>query len=345
MKTNQILAVIAAVLLVLSIVSYSNSRGRAERFERGQKFITQLNADNISQIEITKADDTLILKRAEDAFEVATQHNYPAKNETINRFINDVLNISLEKKVGQGKSLEEELSLVEGKAETEVALKNDAGKTMVHFLIGKAAEDGRGNFIKRLDGDDAGVYLTSSGTYLSTGADSFLKKEILEVSADQLAKIQSEDFVIEDVDGSLKLKNVPANKKESMTVSQVKNALSGLRFESVYLADDPVVADLSFDREMVFQLKDESGYRVSLAQKEDQYFMKIESYFNVDRIQVSQEETEEELKKKSEVLGRADEVGQFNNFHGSWVYTLGETVAKKFLHSKKDLVEDEETES
>lgn len=344
MKTNQILAIIAALLLVLSIVSYRNSRGRAERFERGQKFLTRLNADNIAQIEITKAGDTVILKRSEDEFEVATQHNYPAKNETINRFINDALNISLEKKIGQGRSLEEELALAEGRAETEVVFKNDSGKTMIHFLIGKSAEDGRGNFIKRLDGDDASIYLTSGGIYLSTTGDSFLKKEILATGSADIVKIQGRDFVIEDVEGDLKLKDIPAKKKEAIVVSQVENALSGLRFESVFLADDPEVVSLSFDREMDFQLKDQSGYRVSLAQKEDRYFMKIESYFNIDRIKISQEESEEELKEKSELLSRADEVRVFNNFHGSWIYTLSETLAKKFLNTKKDLLEDEETE-
>ena len=47
MSTNAKLAVLAVLLFVFSVFSYRQSVTRAERFERGQKFLAQLNPDEI----------------------------------------------------------------------------------------------------------------------------------------------------------------------------------------------------------------------------------------------------------------------------------------------------------
>ena len=59
-ERNNRLAVVALALLVLSAFTYWRDVSRAERFERGQKFLSNLNPDEIGKISITKgtADDT-----------------------------------------------------------------------------------------------------------------------------------------------------------------------------------------------------------------------------------------------------------------------------------------------
>ena len=347
MKINTILSIVAAVLCVFSVLTYRQAATRAERFERGQKFLTQLNPDNIQQIEITKDGETLNLKKDGEGFVTVNKNNYPAKNETVNRFIKDVLEISLEKEVGKGENLEKELEISpSGEATTEVVLKNDAGKPMVRFVVGKSTENGRGNYLKRLDGEDGMIYLTSQGTHLNTSTDAYLDKEILNVAATEIAQIQGADFTFETNDeGTLQLEGIPSGKKANSEAGQVKGLLSYLQFKNVYLADDPQVAGLNFDRQVEVKLKDDSRYRVFLAKKDDQHFMKIEGKFDVGQITIAQDEAEEELEKKSKVLSRADEVTEFNNLHGSWIYELTETVAKKFRHAKKDLLEDKDKDS
>ena len=347
MKTNTILGIAALVLFVLSVMSYRQSVTRAERFERGQKFLAQLNPDEIDAIEIVKADKKTVLKRGDDSFSVVSIHDYPAKNETVNRFLNDALEIGLEKEIGKGESLEAELELApKTEAATEFIFKNAAGKMLVHFMVGKTSEDGRGNYIKRLDGEDQNIYLTSKGVHLSAEGGNFLDKEIVDVQAANIASIQGKDFVIESTEGGdLKLKDVPAGKKEGAKVSQVKNLLAGLRFDNVFLADESEVASLNFDSVVDVKLKDQSSYQVSVAKSEDKHYLKISGSFAVDRISVSGEETEEELKEKSEVLSRGNKIQEFNEFHGSWVYQVSEFTANKFSYSKSDLLEEEEKET
>ena len=349
MNVNKILLGTAIVMFALSFFSYRQSVTRAERFERGQKFLSQLNPDNIHEIQISKGEDEVVLKKGKDNFVVASQHNYPAKNETINRFLNDVITIGLEKEVGTGSDLEKELAVVSDAEEaTEVVLKNDSGKEMVRFFVGKAAPDGGGNYLKRVDGDDPKIYLSSKGVYLTTSGSSFLDKEIVDVKSDQVVRIEGPDFVIEaeEEGGSLKLKDVPSGKKEGSDVSQVKNLLAGLQFDSVYLADDPEVSSLQFKKAMTVSLSDHSGYEVQVATKDEKTFIRIEGTIDMAKYeasrQVGRDDSEEQLKEKSDVLTRGDEINEFNSFHGSWVYALSDFVGKKFTKSKSDLLEDEE---
>jgi len=341
---NTTLLVVTAVLLLVSVFSYNRSIARAERFERGQKFLSQLNADNIHEIQITKGETIVNLRKSDDKFLVTSQHNYPAKNEAVNRFINDTLGIELEKNVGSSDDLAKELEVSEGEKMIDVVLRNDSGKDMVHFRIGKSSDDGRGNYVQRLDGDDQSIYLSGRGVYLSTEANNFLNKEVLDVSQDKIARIQGLDFVVEEKDGSLQLAGVPAGKKEGSDVGQVKGMLSGLSFENVFLADDSAVSSLKWGKPIVVDLKDNSGYRVRMATEGETNYLKIEGTYDLSKLEgitIDPNESEEELKKKSELLTRRDEITEFNNFHGSWVYELSNFAAKKFQKTKADLIEDE----
>ncbi|MDJ0835351.1 MAG: DUF4340 domain-containing protein [Acidobacteriota bacterium] len=346
MNLNRNLIIAAVVLLSLSVFSYRNSISRAERFERGQKFLTQLNPDNINEIEIQKSGETVTLAKSSDKYLVKEKHNYPAKNESVNRFINDMLNISLEKAVGSGESLEQELELDGGEKTTRVVLRNDAGKDMVQFYVGKSSEGGRGAYVKRIDGEDQTSYLTSRGVFLSTTADSFLDKEILDVAADKLVSVQGGDFKLEKGDDGLKLARLPKGKKESSEVSQVKGALAGLRFDKVFLADDTEVAALNFAHKTVYNLDDDSSYTVLAAKKDDKTFLKISGEMDREKVNqaasIGRDEAEDQLQAKSEVLTRMDEVQDFNNFHGSWIYEVTDYVGKKFTKKRAELMEDEE---
>lgn len=342
MKINRILFIVATVLFALSAYSYYDSVQRAERFERGGKFLQNLNPDSIEEILIKKGDDEAHLKRDGERFVVVDAGGYPAKNESVNRFVRDALELGLEKEIGSGESLNEELELVSGgENTTEVTFKDSNQKDMVHFLVGKSLDSGGGNYIRRVDSDDDTIYLTSSRVYLNTRQDDFLDKEIVDVEKDQIAAIRSRDFLIEDQEGSLKLTDLPAGKKESSEVSQLTGLLAGLRFTKHYLADAPEVQGLYFDSSVEIDLKDESGYLVSVAAKgDDKHYLRIQGYHNAGQLSIAVDADEEESKKVADQLKRQNEIQDFNAFHGSWIYEVTETTAEKVKVTAKDLVED-----
>ena len=341
MKINRILLIAAIGLFALSAYSYHDSVQRAERFERGQKFLQNLNPDSIAAILINKGEESTHLRRDGERFVVVDANGYPAKNESVNRFIRDALKLSLEKEVGSGESLDEELELVTGGDNTtEITFQDDNQADMVHFLIGKSMDEGGGNYIRRVDSEDDTIYLTSSRVYLNTGQDDFLDKEILDVEQSDIAAIHGEGFVIEDQDDSLKLADLPAGKKESNKVSQLKNLLSGLRFSKHYLADAPEVQGLYFASTVEIDLKDESGYRVAVASKDDKHYLRIQGYHTAGQLSIAIDADEEETAGVADKLKRQNEVQEFNDFHGSWIYEVTETTANRVNVAAKDLVED-----
>ncbi len=341
MKTNQILIAVCAALCALSVFSYTDSVRRAERFERGQKFLQNLNPDSIAEIVIQKGEDEgAHLRREGDRFAVVDADGYPAKNESVNRFIRDVLKLSLEKEVGRGESLASELELTSGGEQTiEVTFKDNNEEAMVHFLVGKSMDDGGGSYVMRTDSDDDTIYLTSSRVYLSTRQDDFLKKEILDVETEEVAAIRGRGFTIEDRAGTLELADMPAGKKTSSKFNQLKSVLSGLRFSKHFLADAPEVQGLYFDSMVDIELRDGSGYTVAVAAKGDKHYMRIQGFEDYGVLTIAPDSDEAEAAEVAEKLKRQTEIQDFNTFHGSWIYEVTETTAGRINVKPSDLVE------
>lgn len=338
---------LTAVLFILSILSYWQTTREGERFTKGQKFLPNLNPDEIHEIVINKAGEVTQLKKLEDAYVVASVHDYPAKNESVNRFLNDILDLSLDKEVGSLDKFEDTLGLTEGSGDaTVLSLKNSNGKEMVQFVIGKSLEGGSGNYVVRKGDDPGPVYLTDKTLFLSTDAGSFLDKEILNVAQTDIQNIQGNDFLFEQKDEKLLLTDVPSAKQEKASeTGKVKSMLTSLSFEEVFVADDQNVAGLPFKEKYVFELKDDTGYRVSVATQDEKTFVKLEGFHKIKPFTVDPNESEEEIKAKSERWKRAEEIQEFNTFHGSWVYQLSDYVGKKFILDFKDLIEDKKTDS
>jgi hypothetical protein len=339
-KINTILLATAAGLFLISAFTYRDSVQRAERFERGQKFLPNLNPDEIAEILITKGGETTQLQRQGDEFVLVDQGGYPAKIDAVNRFVKDVLGLSLENEIGRGEALEKELELT-GEEESTIAVtfEDAGGKEMVHFLVGKAFEDG-GNYVRRANVEKSTIYLTGSRVYFSTDADDFLKKDVLDVKQDELAAIEGDGFRFEDQDGSLALLDVPAGMKEKTSeVNKVKGALSYLRFTSHHLADAPEVRSLAFTHQVTFDLQDDSGYVVEVAESGDKHYLRVQGFHRTPQVQITMDADEEEVKEKSEILARGDEINEFNEFHGSWIYEVSESTADKFRLSGADLLE------
>lgn len=340
MKTNQILGIATVVLLILSGWTYYDSVSRAARFERGQHFLPNLNPDEIAQIVIRKGEEETHLRRQGDKFVVVGASGYPATNEAVNRFLRDVLDLKLEKRVGKGESLEQELGLTPGEDTLEVALKDANEKDRVRFLVAEGSGEANGSYVVRTDGDDRTIFLTSSRAYLRGSEDDFLDKQIVDVKGEDITKITGPDFEIVNEDGTLKLAGLPAGKKESSKVSGAKWLLSSLRFNQHYLADAPEVRDLEWDTIVEVELDDDSGYEVALAEVGDKHYLQIQGFHKAQQVSIAVDAGDEEVKQTADVLERLDELQKFNQFHGSWVYEVSKSTADKFRLKRSELTED-----
>jgi hypothetical protein len=119
----------------------------------------------------------------------------------------------------------------------------------------------------------------------------------------------------------------------------VRSALERLAFDKVYLADDPAVRDLAFEQRLRVSLDDDTSYTLSTAKQGEHSYLQIRGDHSIGQVMITLTTPKEELKEKADQLTRADEIGKFNQFHGSWVYEIPSTTATKLELTKKDLIE------
>ena len=346
-KTNRNLMILAVVLVALSFWAYRNSVGRADRFQRGQAFLSNLNPDEIARVEIQQADDSVTLERQGEAFRVVEEQGYSASNAAVNRLIRDLLDIRLEKEIGTGDDLAAELEIEPaGDSTVEVQLQDAAQKEMVRMRLGKQFADGPGRFVRRLDRPDDPIYLTSGGVRVEADSASYLRKQILDVPGTEVVRIEGADFALARgaEGGDLQLVDgAPGEDLKSTEVKGLESILANLRFESVFVADDEAVRGLDLRPALSIDLEDGSAYDLAVAERDGRTFLQISGRHSVSQVAISLDEEEEELQEKADLLTRADEIEDFNRFHGSWIYEVGEGVGRKLVLRRADLVEAEST--
>ena len=327
MQTNATLAALAVVLLAGSVWAYTSSVSEGDRFQRGQRLLPNLIPDEVATITIAKGDDVTTLQKRGDAFTVSEVHDYPARNESVNRFLRDLLDIELEKDVGRGNDLAASLAIDPPTDDTvEVALMNSTAQEMVRLRIGTSPPDGVGRYVHRLDVEDAPIYLTtSSSRSLSTGSSAFLQKEIVDHPKAEVQRVQGSDFEIAaaEPESPPQLQHVPAGRKEK---SAETNKLTS------------ILNRLGFDR---VDLKDGTSYLLSLATRDDRGFLRIRGEHGLNRVEIAVDTPEDELREKADQLSRANAIEAFTTFHGSWVYEISSGTADTLTLTRADLLEDE----
>jgi hypothetical protein len=346
-KLNRNLLLVVAVLFLVSALTYRQSVSRADRFQRGQLFLANLNPDDVALMTVTKGDETVTLRRQGDRFLVAEKQNYPASNTSVNKLLRDLLEIGLEREIGRGGSLQEELEIEPVGPETvEVLLGGTGDQEMVRVRLGKAFEDGPGTYVQRFDEEDAAIYLTSGGVQVSTDSSTYLEKQIVDHDRSEVTRVAGRDFLLTRpaAGEDLVLSDLPTGSTaKANEIGRLESALSGLRFDDVFIADASEVAGLRFDPALEIGLTDGSGYVLLLAQRDEQTFLKIQGQAEVQQVAITVDEAEEELQEKAEMLTRADEIDAFNQFHGSWVYGISDFSAEKLRLTRQDLIESEKS--
>jgi hypothetical protein len=343
MRTNVKLAALAALLLAASVWVYADSVSRGDRFERGKKLLPNLAIDEVSTIVLTEAGKTTTLERSEDGFTVAEVHDYPAKNEAVNGLLRDLIDISLEKEVGTGADLAKELEIDPPTDSTiEVVLRNAAAEDMVKLRLGKTFTDGNARYVQRLDQEGSPIYLTSGAIFLTTSTEALLDKEIVDVRPTQVLRVEGADFAMQAAEkgAAPALLDVPPGKTENTgETSKLRSVLERLAFDRVYVADDPAVAGLQFERKLRVSLDDDTSYTLSLAKQGEQSFLQVRGDHSIGQVMITLTTPKEELKEKADQLTRADEIAKFNQFHSAWVYEIPSATADKLALLKKDLVQ------
>ena len=94
-----ILAGVAAVLVVVTLLLYGIERKPAVDAQKGALLIQGLDLDKVAKVSVSKEDTTVTLEKKGKSYVLAERKGYPASIKKANQLLIDVLGIRLAEKV------------------------------------------------------------------------------------------------------------------------------------------------------------------------------------------------------------------------------------------------------
>jgi len=346
-KKLSILAGVAGVLLVLTVIVYSGGFGSARDFESGSLLIQGLDPQKVSRITIDKGSDSMALQRTAEGFTITQRQGYPASTEKVNALFIKCFEIRCDGKVTENKDNHKDLGVaVDDKEATVVKLLDNAGKVITGVVVGGSVSRGRGVYVRSVDKDV--VYATDKWVSFSTKVSDYVDTELVKVAKKDVVEVRVEqkDSTYTAARGKadkIVLQNVPKGKRaKDSDVESLFDALSDLSLDDI-ASDAAVAADP--DTTFTCKTSKHATYVVKLSKKDDKHYVKLSvtgpSAELVEKsMMIGQNEPQAELDKKDAVLTANRKAGEFNLRHNNRVYEIASWDAGKMRKPMTDLIED-----
>jgi hypothetical protein len=353
-----VLGVIAALLVVWSVVLSSSKPGSTIPFVKGRDLVPPYDRDRIARIEIEKEDKkegkkVTINKLDTGGFVVSSRLSYPADTSKIYSLIADLEGIKCNAQVSTSKDAFAELGVDGGKESTTIKLFDRDGKEIVGVVVGKSDDTLRGDYV-RLTAEDA-VYASSEYLSFDTKDLDYLHKRVLKIEEKDIAKVEvkGKDRKTYEIkspkEGEIKLQGIPDGKRpKQYDADSVFRAATDLSFED--FKPESEMSDLKFDTTYTVTKRFQPSYDIFIAKKDEDYWIKCRAaYRGPPRNKVlaapKPNTPKEELERKDKLIESMKEVERFNGRHQSWVYKVSSWTAQNMTKKFDDLVEEAITAS
>ncbi len=346
-KNLTILGIAAVLMVVVAVATSKLASVQTVTVAAESPLIQGFNPEKIAKISVASGEDKVTLVRHGQGFAIAERDNYSADMKKVNNLIKNVLDIKVAGEVlTEDEKLYSELLVTDDSAERAVTFYDSEDKVITGVIVGKSLDSG--STAVRLVGGNK-VSTTSDSTWFNASARDYMDTKLLDVAKEDVRKVAvkydggSYEMASEPGSNEVKfLTAIPEGKKlKEDEYVKVFNALAGLNFSDVNGIGK--VEDVKFDTTYVAELDDSTVYTVEVGQKESgqDYYLKVSSKFtDMSQIEISQDESEEELKKKEKKLLARDNSAKFNALHKGWVYKVASYKGGNFDKTLEDLIED-----
>lgn len=207
-----------------------------------QPLVDRAVINKTQKLRISDAGKTVELARASDgAWRVPSYHDFPADFAKLSGFVGNLTDAKIQRFVTANK---ERIDRLEFK-DTKIELLDSADKPLLTLVLGKNADTGGGRFVRF--GDEQKAFLTNLSAWLDTEAKNWANAELLNLKADDIAKVE-----IPFTDGgpivvSRAKKEDPwtadkapsGQKVKADKVSSVLSSVGNIRFSDTTPLDDP----------------------------------------------------------------------------------------------------------
>ena len=347
-KKLSILAGVAAVMLVLTVVFHSSSLFESDgNFTSGSLLIQGLDPTGVSTITLAQGGETLTLQRTSSGFAVKQRQNYPVPADKVNSLFVKCTDIRCEERVTESKDKHKDLGVAaDDKEATVVKLLDNDGKVIAGLVVGGSASRGRGVYVRPVDKDV--VYAAEKWVSFSTKISDYVDTELVKVAKEDVVEVRVERkdstyTVTRDKDGGVVLKDVPKGKRAKQSdVESLFDALSSLSLDDI-AADAALAADP--DTTFTCKTSKHATYVVKLSKKDDKHYVKlVVEGPSAELVEATKgfrgDESKAEKEKKDAILTANDRAAAFNIRHNNRVYEIASWDAGKIRKPLNDLVED-----
>jgi len=196
-KTFVLLLVAAGLLAAISFLPFGGDGQKSENL-MGKKLLADLPVNDVTQITIIDSDSQVTMVKGETLWSVQERNNYPADFNELRNLVVKLSKLKIGRTFTGSKESIVRLSLssphatdAEGKGR-QITLSDTSGKVIADVIIGETrkTESGAegGQYVKM--GDREEVFLVDAGfPFLKTSPSQWLKKEVLNVKADEIYSV------------------------------------------------------------------------------------------------------------------------------------------------------------
>jgi hypothetical protein len=343
-KKLTVLGIVAAAMAVWAVVQSQIANRTAGGTVAGASLLQGIDPATIGSIVVQADGNTVTLSRMENNFVVVEKENYPAQTSQINHLITSCLDIQTSELITYDKGNYAELGVGDEKPEKAVKFLTADKKLIAGVVIGKAAKDTQGTYVRRMSDDK--VYLSTNAPWLQTTAMEYIDKKLTDVDRTNIVKVSvaapdGSYMITNDPNRGVVFENIPAGKiAKTNEVEQALTAITGIQFDDV----KKDTGAITFDKIYICRLKDSTVYTLNLAAKDGKTYAKCSADF-MDKSLVTKDinvqESDAELKAKEAKLLARDKADAFAKKTQGWVYEIPEYKAKNLTIKFADLIENE----
>jgi hypothetical protein len=363
-KTFLILLVAAGLLVGLWFLRSADEKDTG-MVKMGEKLFADLPVNAVASMTIADAENKVTLVKGDKVWQVKDRDGYPANFDEIRDTVVKLSRL----KVGRSFSASPEsltrLSLLAPSASDtsgvgkQVTLKDGSGQLITDIILGQNRETGSGGsggqYLKKTDSET--VFLVDgSFRFLKTDPAQWLNKEILDVSAEEVASV-----VCYAGDSKKPVYTLSRSKKgeaaqmtpvppgrtvDAAKVDQVFDALAPLTLDDVRAGDATPAKVESDDIRLVYQLYD--GRQISIfpaSDGKDSYTLRVMAEDSIAPTQVADEppasQPADEKTPAGETAAPALKTAQqLNDALRPWVFSLKKWQFDSFITQPEALLEE-----
>jgi len=284
-KTFLILLAAAGVLGILLLIRFGDGTGSGE-VKMGERLFADFPVNEVATVTLADSENRVTLVKGETVWQVQERDGYPADFDELSDLVVKIARLKIGRSFpGTPESLarlnllppSDSAAAARGR---QITLTDQAGTTLADLLVGQIRETDAGatagQYLKRSDADT--VYLVDGNfRFLRTAPAQWLKREILNIQADEVATVavyaadSTDPLVTLSRPGrgeAARMTPVPAGRlADPLKIQQVIDALAPLAVDDVHAAEATGSVEQTASARLEYHLYD--GRRISIFPEHD----------------------------------------------------------------------------